>query len=76
MSAQIRQRILYISDDKRYVDKFVRELTFAERLQKHFLGDKILTIQSGRFAQSHLQVAPLDLIVATIHSRSALEQKS
>ena len=30
--AQIRQRILYISNDEGYVDGFVQELTFAKRL--------------------------------------------
>ena len=30
--AQIRQLILYISNDKGDVDGFVRELTFAERI--------------------------------------------
>ena len=35
--AQIRQRTLYISTDQRYVDEFVWELTFAKRLQNHFL---------------------------------------
>jgi hypothetical protein len=34
--AQIRQRILYISINEGYVDGFVWELTFAERLDKHF----------------------------------------
>jgi hypothetical protein len=28
---------LYVSDDKGYVDGFVRELTFAKRLNQHFL---------------------------------------
>ena len=35
--AQIRQLILYIIYNKRRVDGFVRELTFAKRLYKHFL---------------------------------------
>jgi len=34
---QIRQLIFYISNSKEYVDGFVRELTFAKRLYKHFL---------------------------------------
>jgi len=34
---QIRQLVLYISNSKEYVDGFVRELTFAKRLQKHFV---------------------------------------
>jgi len=34
--AQIRQRILYISNNEGHVDGFVPELTFAERLYKHF----------------------------------------
>ena len=35
--AQIRQRILYISHDKGYVDGFVQELTFAKRLYGYIL---------------------------------------
>jgi len=35
--AQIRQLILHISNNKGCVDRFVRELTFAQRLCKHFL---------------------------------------
>ena len=35
--AQIRELILHISNNKGYVDGFVRELTFAEELYKHFL---------------------------------------
>ena len=35
--AQIRQIILYISNDKGYVGGFVRELTFAQQLCKHFV---------------------------------------
>ena len=35
--AQIRQRVLYISNDKGLVDEFARELTFAKQLYKHFL---------------------------------------
>ena len=34
---QIRQLILYMSDNKGKVDEFVRELTGAKRLYKHFL---------------------------------------
>jgi hypothetical protein len=37
--AQIRQVILYISDNKGQVDGFVRKLTFAKRLHTHFLCD-------------------------------------
>ena len=37
ISAQIRQVILYSSNDEATVDGFVRELTFAKRLVKHFL---------------------------------------
>ena len=39
--AQIRQHILYISNDKGLADEFVRELTVTKRLYKHFLWDKI-----------------------------------
>jgi len=35
--AQIRQLIIHISNDEGQVDGFVRELTFAEQLCKHFL---------------------------------------
>ena len=35
--AQIRQLILCISSHKGQVDRFVRDLTFATRLHKHFL---------------------------------------
>ena len=35
--AQIRERIIYISNNQGYVDRFVRKLTFAKRLNKHFL---------------------------------------
>ena len=38
--AQIRQRILYIGNNKGYADEFVQELTFAKRLDRHFLRDK------------------------------------
>ena len=33
---QIRQRVLYISNSKGYVDGFVEELPSAKRLYKHF----------------------------------------
>jgi len=39
--AQICQRILYISNNKGQVDGFVRELTCAKRLYKHFMCDKV-----------------------------------
>jgi hypothetical protein len=35
--AQIRHLILYISNNEGQVKGFVQELTFAERLYKHFL---------------------------------------
>ena len=35
--AQIRQLMLHISNDKGYVDEFVRKLTFVKQLYKHFL---------------------------------------
>ena len=35
--AEIRQRILYISNNKGCVDEFVGESTFAKRRQTHFL---------------------------------------
>ena len=35
--AQIRQLILYISNNEGQVDGFVRELSFAKRRYKHFL---------------------------------------
>ena len=38
--AQIRQLILYISNNKGLVDGFVLELTCAKRLDKHFRWDK------------------------------------
>ena len=34
---QIRQLILYMGNNKGYVDEFVRELNLATRLFKHFL---------------------------------------
>jgi hypothetical protein len=34
---QIHQLILYMSSSKGHVDGFVRELTHAKRLQKHFV---------------------------------------
>ena len=34
---QIRQLLLYISNDEGLIDGFVRELTFAKRRCKHFL---------------------------------------
>ena len=37
ITVQTRQLILYISDEKGWVDRFVRELTFAKRLHKPFL---------------------------------------
>ena len=40
---QIRQLILYVSNNEGYVDEFVRELAFAERLSGHFLRDKAFT---------------------------------
>ena len=39
--AETRQLNLNIRNDKSYVDGFVRELIFAERLYKNSLGDKI-----------------------------------
>ena len=38
--AQIRQFILYISNNQGLIDEFVRESPFAERLSKHFMRDK------------------------------------
>ena len=35
--AQIRQRILHMGNRKGYIDGFVRESTYAKRLDKHFL---------------------------------------
>ena len=40
---QIRQLILYYYLYKEYVDGFVRDLTFAERLYKHLLWDTLST---------------------------------
>ena len=37
ISAHIRQLILHMSNNKEYVDEFVRESTFAKRVYKHFL---------------------------------------
>ena len=42
MSAQIRQLVLYHSNDKGYVDEFARELTFGKRLHEHFQCNKIV----------------------------------
>ena len=41
VAIQIRQIILYISNCKGYVDRFVGKLTFAKRPLKHFLRDQI-----------------------------------
>ena len=38
--AQIRQLILYISNDKGEVDGYVRETTCSKQVYKSFLGDK------------------------------------
>ena len=37
-SAQIRQLVLYISNNKGYVDGFVGRLTLAKRICEHFPG--------------------------------------
>ena len=41
---QIRQLIIHISNNKGQVDEFVRKLTYARRLYKHFLRDKTALI--------------------------------
>ena len=38
--AQIRLRILYISNSEGQVDGFAEQLTFAKRLKKNFVRDK------------------------------------
>ena len=35
--AQIRELIIYVSNNKGYVDEFVLELTFSTRLHEHLL---------------------------------------
>ena len=40
--AQVRQLPRYFSNDKGYVAGFVRELTFAKLLYKHFMRDKVV----------------------------------
>ena len=39
--SQIRQDILHISNNKGRVHGFVREMTLAKQLYKHFLRDKV-----------------------------------
>ena len=39
--AQIRQLILYISNNNGLVDRFVGEFTFQKRLCKHFMSGKV-----------------------------------
>ena len=45
--AQIRQLILYISNSKRQVNEFWWELTFAKRLCKHFVWNKLCQTPGG-----------------------------
>ena len=49
---QIRQRILHDYRNKELVDGFVRELTFAKRLCKHFLRDRNASNGKLRLAEA------------------------
>ena len=65
--AQMCQLFLDVRNNKRQVDGFVRELTFAKRFYQHFLSDKVVLEEGGRGAeQDHLSVFQHNLCVISV----------